>query len=370
MRIIGAVSDITEQKLLEQDLGESERRFTRLYERLPIAIYRRSWGGPGLDANPTCIEMFGYPDEETYLGVDPADLYVDPRDRDRWTSAIEDFGVVLNFEVEYKRYDGTTFWGRNTSRLVREGDNAWIEGAIIDISDERALDEELRATLRDLRRADSERKRLLTHLVKAKEDERNRVASDIHDDSIQVMTSTAIDLERLARRAHDDSQRTALELLENRVRDAVHRLRTMVFELRPPTLDQEGLDSALRLYLEEFSIDTGIDYELRNVLEEEPNNPTRVVLYRIAQEALTNVRKHSAATHVVVALNHDAGGISMTIIDDGSGFDLEGDDVTSPGHIGLSEIRERAEMSGGRFEIGSAVGDGTTVAVWVPEMTG
>lgn len=370
VRIVGAVSDVTEQKTLEANLGASERRFEELYERLPIGLYRGVWNGPRLDANAAFIEMFGYPDMQTLLEVEPEMLYADPADRKRWADILEEFRVIRNFEVQYRRFDGTTFWGRNTARLDRsdQGD-AFIEGAIIDITEEKKLDEELRATLRDLQRADVERRRLLTHLVKAKEEERKRVASDIHDDSVQVMTAVAIDLERLSRKGDDSQLQRSLEELEGRVRDAVGRLRTMVFELRPPMLDQEGVGSALRLYLEEFTIDTGIEYELRFGLDHEPSNPTRVVLYRIAQEALTNVRKHSGATRVVVAIERRDGGIGMTVSDDGKGFDVLADDLISPGHIGLSEMRERAEISGGRFEITSDLGRGTRVGAWLPELT-
>lgn len=371
VRIVGAVSDITEQKLLQEDLYESEQRFRRLYERLPIGIYRRRWQGPGLDANETCIQMFGYPDEKTYIEADPVDFYVDPLDRDRWIAAIERDGLVRNYEVLYKRYDRTSFWGRNTARLFRDAEgNQTIEGAIVDITEEKELNEELKATLSDLRRADLEKKRLLTHLVRAKEEERNRVASDIHDDSVQVMTAVAIDLERLARKVSDDDLRTTLERLENRVRDAVQRLRKMVFELRPPALDEEGVASALRLYLEEFSLDTGIDYELHNNLETEPLNPTRVVLFRIAQEALTNVRKHSNASRVLVTLGRRDGGVAMALSDDGDGFDVTSSQLNSPGHIGLAEMRERAEMGGGTFHIESGPGRGTKVDVWLTEFAG
>ena len=370
VRIIGAVSDITEQKLLQKSLEESELRFRRLYQRLPIAIYRRRYQGPTLDANQRCVEMFGYPDLESYAAQGPLEFYADPRDREPWIRALQKGGVVHNYEVLYKRLDGSTFWGRNTARLVHESDGtATIEGAIVDITEEKELTEELKATLRDLRRADLEKKRLLTHLVRAKEEERTRVASDIHDDSVQMMTSVAIELERLARKQTHEELRSSLEHLENRVRAAVQRLRKMVFELRPPALDQEGLASALRLYLEEFALDTGIEYELRNDLDNEPMNPTRVVLYRIAQEALTNVRKHSNASTIVVGLQREEEGFRMTLTDDGDGFDASSLEDHNPGHIGVAEMRERAEMSGGTFRIDSTPGKGAKVSVWLPEFT-
>ncbi|MBW3594349.1 MAG: hypothetical protein KY391_02130, partial [Actinobacteria bacterium] len=303
--------------------------------------------------------------------ADATDFWVNPADRLDWIRVLEEQGVVTNYDAHFKKYDGTPFRARITAHRVRDdaGNIAYLEGVVVDISEEVALDQELTATVQNLRRADAERRRLLTHLVKAKEEERNRVASDIHDDSVQVMTAVAIDLERLARKIQDPERRRDLEDLEGRVRAAVGRLRTMVFELRPPTLDDEGIGSALGLYLEEFSIDTGIEYELKNELDHEPSNPTRVVLYRIAQEALTNVRKHSAASQVLVELGRSHSGITMTVTDDGKGFDMSAPDLVSPGHIGLSEMRERAEISGGRFDITSDLGRGTTVSVWVPELT-
>ena len=371
-RIVGAVSDVTEQKLLESNLRASEKRLKELYERLPVGVFQRTEDGVGLDANPAIVEITRYPDKETFLAADAQDFWVDPIERAAWLNELKKKGVVNDYDVQFKRFDGSPFWARITAQRVlrADGQAALIEGVVVDITEEKELNEELKSTLRELRRADMEKRRLLTHLVRAKEEERNRVASDIHDDSVQLMTAVAIDLERLARKTGDTDLSEALGRVENRVRDSVQRLRKMVFELRPPALDDEGLAPALRLYLEEFSIDTGIEYELRNELEAEPINPTRVVLFRIAQEALTNIRKHSNATKVAVALRRRDSGVSMVLSDDGAGFDVTSDELNNPGHIGLAEMRERAEMGGGTFHIESAPKKGTEVAVWLPEFAG
>ena len=368
-RIVGAVSDITERKTLEEDLRRSEIRFAALYERLPVGVFRREWTGEGLEANLAMVEMAGYPDRISFLTAPATDFWMDPSERVGWLKEVEERGLVPNKEFRFKRHDGSPFWARMTAHCVRDRDGRprFIEGVVMDITEEKQLDEELRSTLRDLRRADRERRQLLTHLVKAKEEERHRVASDIHDDSVQVMTAVAIELERLARRATDPEHQAALQRLEERVRQALGRLRTMVFELRPPALDEEGLVSALRLYLEEFMLDTGITYDLNNSLEEEPDSATRLVLYRIAQEALTNVRKHSGAGQVSVELARRNGGVGLLISDDGAGFDPDSAAIATPGHIGLSEMRERAEMSGGKLSVESSPGKGTRVSVLVPE---
>ena len=234
-----------------------------------------------------------------------------------------------------------------------------------DVTQRVAAERQIATAIEALERANVERGRLLTHLVKAKEEERNRVASDIHDDSVQVMTSVAISLERLARRVKDDGLRASLEGLEQAARSAISRLRSMVFELRPPTLDEEGLASALRLYLEELQLESGIAYELDNQLASEPDPASRVVLYRIAQEALTNVRKHSGASRVRIELAQLDGGVTMEVSDDGVGF-RQDSLVALPGHIGLAEMRERAETAGGSLEINPQPGTGTRIRAWVP----
>lgn len=234
-----------------------------------------------------------------------------------------------------------------------------------DVTQRAASEQQIRNAVDALDRANVERGRLLTHLVKAKEEERSRVASDIHDDTVQVMTSVAISLERMGRSVKDDELRSSLEALEEATRGAIHRLRSMVFELRPPALDEEGLVSALRLYLEELQLETGIAYGLENELAVEPDPAVRILLYRIAQEALTNVRKHSGASRVRVALTELNGGVGLEIADDGIGFDAAAL-VPTPGHIGLSEMRERAETAGGALDIVPTPGEGTRIRCWLP----
>ncbi len=153
--------------------------------------------------------------------------------------------------------------------------------------------------------------------------------------------------------------------IEGAVRAAIGRLRKMVFELKPPSLEDEGLAPALTLYLEEMKQDSGIGYRVENELRDELPVAVRLTLYRIAQEALVNVRKHAGASHVVVRLSQDEDVVRMHIRDDGIGFDPHAA-AAQPGHIGLSEIHQRAEMSGGEASVISAPGAGTELVTWVP----
>jgi signal transduction histidine kinase len=225
---------------------------------------------------------------------------------------------------------------------------------------------ELQASLEVLRASDEERKRLLAHLTQAQEQERGRIASDIHDDSIQAMTAVGIRLETLRRRLTEPEQLKVLEELEETVLLSIARLRHLLFELRPPVLDREGLAPALRVYLEELGNETGLAYEIDNRLVTEPPEDTRRILYRITQEALANVRKHARARTVTVTLVEGERGFLVRVGDDGRGFFPPDPEDQEPGHLGFTAMRERAELAGGWWRVASRPGMGTTVEFWLP----
>ena len=168
---------------------------------------------------------------------------------------------------------------------------------------------------------------------------------------------------------------TLLDQLAGQIQSAIERLRRMLFELRPPELDTEGIAGALRHYLtvwsSEWEGDSPVEYQVEDRMDDEPPSETRAVAYRIAQEALVNVGKHARARRVDVLLETRDSGVAVTVRDDGVGFAAGPDLESRPGHIGLSALRERAEMAGGRLAVRSATGQGTTVEFWLPvEPTG
>jgi len=230
---------------------------------------------------------------------------------------------------------------------------------------ERAEDD-LRRTVEELRQTDEQRRRLLAYLTQAQEQERSRIASDIHDDSIQAITAMGIRLEMFKRALSDASQLRVLDELEGSVVLSVARLRHLLFHLRPPVLDREGLAPAIRMYLDEGLRDSPFTYGMENRFGSEPEPDTRTILYRIAQEALNNVRKHARASRVDVLLEELRGGFLVRIQDDGQGFDLDGASGPVPGHLGLTAMRERAELAGGWWRASSTPGEGTTIEFWLP----
>lgn len=217
-----------------------------------------------------------------------------------------------------------------------------------------------------LRETDEERRALLARLVKAQEEERQRIASDIHDDSIQMLTALTLRLDLFRRRLDNPDLLEMLGEIEQAARLSIGRLRHLIFELRPPALDHEGLTAALRLHLEQTRIDTGLEYSLESRLPAEPDVETRTILYRIAQEALGNVCKHARAKRIDVLLEETEEGILVRIADDGTGFSVMETGRYQPGHLGLVSMRERAEIVGGWWRLDSAPGRGTTVEFLVP----
>jgi signal transduction histidine kinase len=218
----------------------------------------------------------------------------------------------------------------------------------------------------DLERAGSEHRELLTQIALAQEQERQRIAVDIHDDSVQVMTSAAMRLHALKSAIEDERLGEIVDQLENTVRLAVKRLRHLMFELIPPSLDRDGLGAALSIYLGRMRDEAGLAYRLEARMRTQPSAEARAILYRIAQEAVTNVVKHAGARSVVVVLDEREGGFAVQVADDGVGFSMDDVQGRLPMHLGLTAMRQRAEMAGGWCRIRSVPRSGTTVEAWVP----
>jgi signal transduction histidine kinase len=228
---------------------------------------------------------------------------------------------------------------------------------------------DLRTSLDQLRETAEHRRLLLTRLVTAQEEERRRIAGDIHDDTVQTMVAVGFRLELLKRQLADPGQRVEMEALQATVSDALSSLRRLLFDLLPASLETEGLASALRQQLDRLAEESGPAGELVDELARPPSHETAVVLFRIAQEALVNVGRHAAASRVTVTLGSEGGGVSVEVRDDGRGFRVVDGDDGAPGagwHLGLPSIRERAEIAGGWCRIESRPGSGTVVTAWVP----
>ena len=201
-------------------------------------------------------------------------------------------------------------------------------------------------------------------LILNMERERARIAAGVHDDSLQVITVAALRLQRLRRRLTDPADVAVLDRLEESLAQAADRLRRLIFDFRPPRLDREGLAAAAHDLLEDLAETHGLSVALDDRLAREPPKPTRLLLFRMLQEAVANVGKHAGADCCTVELADGDGGWLVQVVDDGVGAEnLQSD----PGHLGLVLMRERAALAGGWFRISSVPGRGTTVTFWVPQ---
>jgi signal transduction histidine kinase len=243
-----------------------------------------------------------------------------------------------------------------------------VEGPGFDREQLRVLNDKLVEKVGELERATAERQELIVELLQMQEGERSRIAAALHDDPIQVMAAISMRLGALHERLEADSKQQVAEL-RREVLDGIDRLRELVFELEPLTLRTQGLEAAVRAYLERVSSDE-LEYILETRIEREPEGATRTLLYRIASEALANVRKHSGATRVSVLLGEREGGWLLRVTDNGRGFDPAKEIRVRPGHLGLAAIRERLQMAGGTLTVQSTPGEGTIVEVRVPALEG
>jgi signal transduction histidine kinase len=236
-----------------------------------------------------------------------------------------------------------------------------VIAAVRDITDRKVAEKRLALT-----QESAERRRLMGRLVQAQEEERRKIAADIHDDSIQAMTAASLRLQQLRKHMTTPQQQELIARLDEAVRESITRLRRLMFDLRPPALDRIGLGAAMRELLDRMRAETDIDFSLDDRLATEPSTDLRVELYRITQEALVNVRKHSKATLVKVDVQRIERGYHIRVVDNGVGFDVAAR-AGKPGHIGLVAMRERATIAGGWWTVESRDGGGTVVDFWLPE---
>ena len=198
------------------------------------------------------------------------------------------------------------------------------------------------------------------------EEERMRIARDMHDGPAQSMANLVLQAEILERLIVRDPNLVVKELddLKNGVRHVLDDTRRLIFDLRPMTLDDLGLVPTLRRFVREFSERSGVQAHLRVVgVESRLPGALEPTLFRIIQEALNNARKHARASNVEVVVMFQAGSVSAVVKDDGIGMDVAATEARLDGtrNLGLISMRERADLEKGRFEIRSQIGKGTEV---------
>jgi PAS domain S-box-containing protein len=346
--------------------------YRMLVEGVPAILYidRPDDLSTNLYTSPQIESLLGYPLHEWMADPELWKHVIHPDDLARVLAANEASNRTGGPYLEEYRVltkDGRTVWIRDEAAPVRGADGTLLywRGVILDITQRKEAEERLRWSLEVLRRTVQQRRELARRLQNAQEAERQRIAADIHDDPIQVMSAVDLRLQMLAEYPETITTE-ALAGIEAEVSAAIDRLRSMLFELRPAALDREGLVPALRLYLDRRAKTSGWDVEVVDRMRRPPDPDLAALLYRIGQEAIVNVARHAGASRLKVEVVTAGDGVTLRIQDDGVGFIPDLDAPPAPGHLGVSTMVERAELAGGWARIVSAPGEGTTVECWLP----
>lgn len=231
------------------------------------------------------------------------------------------------------------------------------------------LYEELREAHNEIQHKANQLRLLLARTVDLQEDERHRIAADIHDSVIQLVYGALYETEGVLHRLPDEAvtSRTDLQNVQTTLKQAVSEIYKAVYDLWPASLDEMGLFPSLSAYLAQFEKDTNINSSLRihgTPIRFMPR--ARITIFRLIQEAFHNIRKHAQASRVVVTFKFRKKWIHIQVRDDGVGFD-EGQALDEQAHLGLISMRERAENIGGAFKIKSEIGRGTQLAWEFPK---
>jgi PAS domain S-box-containing protein len=353
----GVATDVTERRKAEQALREQRTLLAEAQQLAGLGCWEWDPASGRLSWSDELYHIYGLqrgvfqPSFEAYL----EQVHVEDRDRvgRRVAAALMENRGGFAFEERIVRPNGEVRQLRSHGEVVCDdaGRPLKVVGACLDITEHKVAEEALRALSR--------------RLVEAEETERRRIARELHDRVGQNLSALNINLDIVLGSLKDPALRRRLEDSLALVDGTLQSIETVMAELRPPLLDEYGLGAALAWYAEEYSQRTGV----RVAVEQGAAAAARlrpeaaVALFRIAQEALNNVAKHAGAKLVQLELALDSSHMTLSIIDDGCGFDM----AQAPrGRWGMSTMRERAEAAGGRLSMESVVGRGTTVRATVP----
>jgi PAS domain S-box-containing protein len=355
-----------ERETAEQ-LRESEESYRGLFENATEAIFVHDLDGKIIAANSACERLTGYTRAEM-TGMDIGRFL-----SGQGLEAVKEIvGRQLNgeaiegpFELELTKRDGTEAIVELMPSLIIRGEQpTGVQAIVRDVTEQRRMQENLRF--------------YISQVLKAQEGERLRIARELHDDTAQALTGLSRRLDMLVDTLSSSGNRLPKQIPErleelreqsDRILEGVRRFSR---DLRPPVLDDLGLLPALKWLATALEEQHSIAANIR-VLGEQHRLPdeAELALFRIAQEALNNVRKHSGASAVEVTVDFRGGGITMIVADNGSGFQppRSPSDLAASGKLGIIGMQERIRLLGGTLAVHSEPGAGTRVLVTVPAET-
>jgi PAS domain S-box-containing protein len=359
------VQDITKRKEMEEALARSEGRFSDMTNNVPGMVFQYKLQAPDSEG------YFTYASEGSLAlcGSSPQSLKEDIRlflsffsgegKRSLFNARDESVKAHSVWNWEGRIFIGEEKWInlRATPRRLEGGGHIW-DGVIFNITESKRLENEIEKSRELLRE-------LTAHQDAVREEEQKRIAREIHDELGLALTALKIDIDWLGKRLQqaDSVVDQKLEAMSGILDKTVESVRRIAEHLRPGMLDDLGLAAAIEWQVENFGERTGIHCALKMNREEfELDERLSTCVFRVVQEALTNVARHAEASRVLVRLDEEMGRIRLEISDDGKGFKAE----ARRRSFGILGIKERIHMLGGDVEISSGLGKGTTVKAGIP----
>lgn len=356
---IGVVIDRTERTRNEA----ARRRLEALVQHAEDAIIVAGTDGTIEAWNPGAERLYGYKADEV-IGRSVAVVYP-PRQRKAFRASVRRLakgGRIVRHEGERRTKDGQRISVSLTASPIRDpqGRLTGFSAIVRDVTAQKVADD-------DIRRSHDELRRLAQHLATIREEEQTRISRDIHDVLAQSLTALRFDLHQLLR-AVPESQaaiRSTVQRTLAHADEAIRAGRRISLNLRPPSLTDLGLVSALEWYAGDLAARTGLKHALVAQLDgARIGNASALAAYRIAQEALVNIERHAHATRVEIRLATRGRDLILEVRDDGVGIRQAA--AASPRSIGIIGMRERARGRGGSVDVLNAPGGGTVVRAVIP----
>lgn len=356
--------DITDRRRAEVELRQSEARLRKVLAVLPDAVIVNSAGRISY-VNPGGARLFGA-DESQILETSPLQL-MHPDSRALVRSRIDDLlsgvPVTPTLELQILRFDGTSRTVLSTSTVIDDHGSPAIVVVLRDVTDLRLMQRELAASHSDLQR-------LVAAQGEIAENERRRIARELHDDLQQTMAAIKMDLAAATQRLEWSPEQVPalLDSARGLADTAIASTRRIINDLRPQILDDLGLVPALQNLASEFGRRSGVDCRFATRGTDDPDvtgsSEVATCLYRVAQEALNNIAKHSGARHATITLAADPVGLSLRVDDDGRG--IASSERRKLGSFGLIGMHERVRGFGGSLLVESRPEGGTRVEAALP----